>query len=125
MFDDIPNKTPAIEPPQSLTWPELGPSCEINQFYTHFESASGFIGAGYIEVWERALLPETQRSAAVVYPGSFRFFASDGGGNMFGVTITEEGVKYLSAPNIGGLEDVRYFDSWSDLLAAIRDFNYI
>ena len=124
-FDALLNKVPANGAPLSAPWPELGAACCINRFYCEFDSASGFIGAGYFEIWPRDFLATAQAGAEIAYPSSFRFFASDGGGNMFGATARDGRTVYLSAPNIGGVEDVRYFETWSDLLLAIAAGDYV
>ena len=124
-FEEIPGKCRIKGRDLPTVWPELGEDCEINQFYRRFDCASGFLGEGYLEIWNRGFLDTANESAAAAYPPKFRFFASDGGGNMFGVTLREGRPVYLSAPNIGDEGGIRYFDTWSALLTAIRDFDYI
>ena len=124
-FDEIPNKSRIKNQETTTLWPELGETCEVNRFYKRFDSASGFIGKGYVQIWSRSFLNTAQDSAAAAYPSKFRFFASDGGGNMFGVTLRRGRPVYLSAPNIGDEYDIRYFENWDALISAIKEFDYI
>ena len=125
-FESIPNKRPA-EADKAMTnlWPELGDQFELNQFYSRFDGAEGWIGNGYLAFWTRKEVENFREPILEAYPEKYRFFASDGGGTQFGFFAKNGCISFVSAPDIGGEEDVRVLGSWDQFLEMVETGDYI
>lgn len=126
IFGSLPNKRTANtdEPPVNL-WPELGDDFELNQFYRRYDGAEGWLGDGYLAVWTRQEVKDFREPNLEAYPATYCFFASDGGGTQFGFFSENGSVSFVSAPDIGGEEDVRVLGSWAQFLELIAAGDYI
>ncbi|NKI61942.1 hypothetical protein HCG46_26945 [Labrenzia sp. PO1] len=125
-FDVIPNKRPEQNGGLAAdVWPELGEDFVLNQFYRNYSGAEGWLGEGYFAVWTRQEISKFKEPNFLAYPEEFHFFASDGGGTQFGFFVRDGEVLFLSAPDIGGKNDIRILGKWPDLLKAIKLGDYI
>lgn len=116
-FDRIPNKIPvAPDDPTPHPWPDFAPEAEISAFYDLYDRAEGWLGDGWLMIWDRALTRSLVPIHAESWTADIRFFGSDGGGTMFGLRPERGEAVYLSAPNIGDVEDIRAFGTWDSLL---------
>ena len=119
-FDRIPNKVPtAPDDPTPHPWPDFAPDADITAFYYLFDRAEGWLGAGWLIIWDRVLARDLVLTHAAHWPADIRFFGSNGGGTMFGLRLESGEAVYLSAPDIGGAEDMRVLGDWDALLHAI------
>jgi len=126
LFEKIPNKQPCETVHESSdVWPELGMSFELNMFYKQYSNAEGWLGEGYLMMWTRNEIEEFRGSTMEAYPEKYHFFASDGGGSQFGFVVDKGGVSYVSAPDIGGEEDIRVLGNWHQFLSSIELGDYI
>ncbi|MAO26877.1 hypothetical protein [Roseovarius sp.] len=125
-FKALPNKR-AVSGDEAVEnlWPELGDEIELNQFYNRYDGAEGWLGEGYLAIWTRQEIEDFQGQNLQAYPTTYRFFASDGGGTQFGFFAENGRVSYVSAPDIGGEEDVRVLGNWAQFLELIAAGDYI
>ena len=122
-FEEIPNKKPGEE--VNDHWPELGASFPLNAFYRKFDGAEGWLGDGYFTMWSRKEICDFRVPNLEAYPERYSFFGSDGGGTQFGFIVTNGGVQFCSAPDIGGEEDVRILGDWQEFISSIKASDYI
>lgn len=117
MFRRIPNKVSiAPDDPTPHPWPDFAPGSEISAFYHRFDRAEGWLGEGWLMIWDRALTRDLVPVHAAHWPGDMRFFGSNGGGTMFGLQSAGGVLHYLSAPDIGAHDDIRFLGRWEVLL---------
>ncbi|MCX2722337.1 hypothetical protein [Roseibium salinum] len=125
-FDVIRKKRPVENAGEvSDIWPELGKDFELNQFYRRYSSAEGWLGEGYLAVWTQQEVSNLREPNLVAYPEKYHFFASDGGGTQFGFLVEDGEISFVSAPDIGGEDDIRIFGNWQDFLKAVELGDYI
>ena len=125
-FDSIPNKRP-VEADVATTnlWPSFGDDFELNQFYCRYDGAEGWLGDGYLAVWTRKEVESFREPNLEAYPDKYHFFASDGGGTQFGFFAENGSISFVSAPDIGGEEDVRVLGNWDQFLEMVATGDYI
>lgn len=125
-FVSIPNKRPvAGDETATDLWPEMGPEFVLNNFYSRFASAEGWLGEGYLAVWTREEIQSFREPNLEAYPAQYHFFASDGGGTQFGFCKQGEGIAFISAPDIGSEDDIRVLGSWEQFLLSVETGDYI
>lgn len=118
-FDPIPNKVSiAPDDPTPHPWPDFAPEADITRFYHLFDRAEGWLGESWFMIWNRALTRDLALVHMSDWPADIRFFGSDGGGTL-GLRRARGGAIYLSAPDIGGLEDLRVLGDWPAFLDAV------
>lgn len=122
-FDEIPNKKLGTD--ASDCWPALGNSFPLNLFYRQFDGAEGWIGDSYFAMWSRKEISEFRGPNLEAFPSKYNFFGSDGGGTQFGFFVTDDGIQFCSAPDIGGEEDIRVLGDWNAFVSSIRHSDYI
>ena len=116
-FDRIPNKMPLVpDDPTPHPWPDFAPDAEISAFYHLFDRAEGWLGNAWFMIWDRALTRHQVPIHAELWPADTRSFGSNGGGTMFGLRLERGEAVYLSAPDIGEVEDIRVFETWDGLI---------
>lgn len=122
----IPNKRRVdVSTAASVPWPDLGENFVLNQFYKNYSGAEGWLGEAYLVVWGPEEALDFRGPNSEVYPDKYQFFASDGGGTQFGFFVSDDNATYVSAPNIGGEEDIRVLGEWQDFIHAIEAADYI
>nr|WP_299498408.1 hypothetical protein [uncultured Rhizobium sp.] len=125
-LDDISKKRNVqIAEQVSDLWPEHGQGFELNQFYRKYYGADGWLGSGYLAIWTQEEVLSFRDANPGVYPDRYHFFASDGGGTQFGFFSKDGEISFVSAPDIGGEDDIRVFGSWNDFLRAVARGEYI
>ena len=125
-FEKIPNKLPVGDACKAQSpWPNLGQGFALNQFYRQYSSAEGWLGEEYLAIWSVGEILEFRTSSSLMYPENYNFFGSNGSGTQFGFIIEDKGVLFISAPDIGDIDDVRVNGSWEDLIRAIENSEYI
>lgn len=126
MFSEIPNKVRLDLVPERIdVWPEVGERCEVNLFYQKYDSAEGWIGEGYLMIWRRNETIKLGPVIANTFPEKYKFFGSDGGGNQFAFFDENGEIVYISAPDIGGEEDIRVLGGWREFVESIKSVDYI
>jgi len=123
-LDKLPNKKAQVSD-VSNAWPEFDDTFELNEFYRSFSSAEGWLGDSYIIVWSRKEIEDFRIHINEAYPKKYHFFGSDGGGTQFGFFVKNGVVSYVSAPNIGGEEDIRVLGSWDEMISCVEKCDYI
>lgn len=59
------------------------------------------------------------------YDTKYHFFGSDGGGTQFGFFMDDGAIEYVSAPNIGSIEDIRVLGNWDQFVSSLEKCDYI
>lgn len=126
MFASIPGKELQTTVPNEYDiWPDYADLCEVNLFHRQYVASAGYLGEAYLNMWSRQEIEDFKPFIAEAFPERFHFFGSDGGGNQFGFYWDGEKPVYISAPNIGGEEDIRILGSWEEMLELLRGGDYI
>ena len=73
-FVSIPNKR-SVAGDEAATdlWPEMGPEFVLNNFYSRFASAEGWLGEGYLAVWTREEIQSFREPNLEAYPAQYHF----------------------------------------------------
>ncbi len=106
-------------------WPEYGRQCEMNLFYRSFEGGGGWVGESFFKIWSAEEVHDHVKNLTEQYPEKYKFFATDGGGNIFGFYQGKREIMYVSATNIGDEDDIKDLGSWKEFLKSIATSNYI
>ena len=128
MFELLPNKKPkavANSKNDRNIWDDYGDNCEMNLFYRSFVSAEGWVGESYIAIWTPEEIAEFPQETLEWYGRENHFFASDGGGEMFGFNFQNDQAIYLVAPSIGDKEDIIKIGTWIAFLEALKQGTYL
>ncbi|MDN3719664.1 hypothetical protein QW131_11975 [Roseibium salinum] len=126
-FDVIRKKRPVENAGEvSDIWPELGKDFELNQFYRRYSSAEGWLGEGYLAVWTQQEVSNLREPNLVAYPEKVPFFCVRRWRDAIRIFLVEDGeISFVSAPDIGGEDDIRIFGNWQDFLKAVELGDYI
>ncbi len=125
MFEAIPDKIPVSGKRHTDVWPEHGDKCEMNLFYRSFEKAGGWVGDSFLRIWSPEEVREYAANLVEQYPEAYSFFATDGGGNVFGFCQDGQTIIYVSAPNIGDEDDIKVLGNWKEFLERIANSDHV
>lgn len=126
-FDEITNKIDQPKDKRNVlgVWPSLGENFVLNEFYRHWLQAEGWVGQAYLMIWSPREVEDFRAANVGSYPDKYHFFASDGGGTQFGFFVDAGGAKFISAPDVGEIDDIRTIGGWPQFIDALRLGQYL
>lgn len=85
----------------------------------------GWLGATFFRGWDREEVRQYAPMLSEQFGSEYSFFGTDGGGAIFGFIKGNENVIFMSAPNIGSVEDIKNIGSWIMFLNSLEAASYI